>query len=56
VAQQVDGDDRESLREPGLNGLPGGGVVTDPMNQQDDWTRPGDPERTPIAVHSAELQ
>ena len=56
VAQQVDGDHREPLRELGLNRLPGGGVVTDPVNQQDHRARAGDPERTPIAVDRAELQ
>ena len=56
VAQQVDGDHREPLREPGLNRLPGRGIVTDPVDQQDHRAGAGDAERAPITVQCPKLQ
>src|ERR1700742_250729 len=56
VTQQVDGDHREPLREPGLNGLPGRGIVTDSVNQQDHRAGAGDAERAPITVQGPKLQ
>ena len=56
VAEQVGRDDGESLGERGLHAAPRGGVVADPVDQQDRRTRSGDPERAPVAVDGAVLQ
>ncbi len=56
VAEQVGGDDGESLGERGLHAAPRRGVVADPVDQQDRGTRSGDPVRAPVAVDGAILQ
>ena len=55
VAQQIWGNDREPLGEFGLDGIPGGGVVADAVDQQDRRPGTGDPVRPLITVDGAEL-
>jgi hypothetical protein len=56
VAQQVDGNDRKPLREFGLHGRPGRGIVANPVDQQDHRAGAGDAEGAPITVDGAELE
>ena len=56
VAQQVRRDDGEPLGELGLDAVPGGGVVTDSVDQQNRRPGAGDPVRPLVAVDRAEVQ